>query len=269
MTGPQTDHITHFGDIVQLIGEKNSNYIIRLEPDGQFQTHLGVIPHNELVEQPWGARIQTHLGKSFRILQPAFDDLIRTLNRNTQIMYPKDSGYVLITMGIGPGKTVIEAGTGSGALTIAMANLVGSNGHIYSYDVRPEHQVQARENIDLLSMSDRVTFIVANVVDGFSQTNVDALFLDLPDAHLVLPHVRPALKPGGFLGSLLPTSNQVSEMIDGLKKNGFEFIEVSELLHRYYKVSASRLRPADKMTAHTGYLVFARRMTSFNEMEHF
>ena len=190
--------LTQTGDIVQLIGEKDKNYIIALHPGEDFQTHLGVIPHDELIGQPWGARVQTHLGKSFRVLQPAFDDLIRTLTRNTQIMYPKDIGYVLVTMNIAPGVRVIEAGTGSGALTIAMANLVGETGQVYSYDVRDSHQAQARDNLALLGLQDRVTFSIGDAAEGFTERDVDALFLDLPEADTAVPAARDALFREGY-----------------------------------------------------------------------
>lgn len=263
------NHNTQAGDLVQLIGEKDKNYIVALKAGEAFQTHLGVIPHDELIGQPWGARVQSHLGKSFRILQPALDDLIRNLSRSTQIMYPKDIGYVLVTMNISPGKRVIEAGTGSGALTLALASLIGNSGKVYSYDSNENHQAHARENLILTGLDERVEFLLGDIQSGFKHKDVDALFLDLPEAHEFIAQAGAAIKPGGFFGCLLPTTNQVSAMIDALKKHGFEYLEVSELLHRYYKVSSSRLRPADKMTAHTGFLVFARRMTSYNEMEHF
>lgn len=255
------------GDLVQLVGEKQKNFIVRVKSGEDFQTHLGIIPHDELIGKPWGIRIQTHKEKVFRVLQPALDDLLRSLNRQTQIMYPKDIGYVLLTMGIGPGKRVIEAGTGSGALTIALANTIGDSGIIYSYDAKEAHQSKARANLKLVGMDHRVEFKIKDVKEGFDERNVDALFLDLPQADEVIPHVRKALMPGGFFGCILPTVNQVEVMITTLKKYNFDFIEISEILHRYYKPTATRLRPVDKMNAHTGYLLFARRITSMQEQQ--
>lgn len=256
---------TQAGDLAQLVGDRNQSYIIRLQPGSEFQTHLGIIKHEALIDIPWGSQVNTHLDKTFLVLQPALDDLLRQIKRETQIMYPKDIGYLLVTMGIGPGKRVIEAGSGSGALTTALAFAVGPQGHIYSYERRPKNLDIARANLALFGLDERVTFTLADVSDGFDQQGVDAVFLDLPEAHNYIGQVRDALVPGGFFGSVLPTTNQVSDLITALKQHNFSFMEISEIMHRYYKASATRLRPVDKMVAHTGYLVFARRVAPLSD----
>ncbi len=253
------------GDLVHLVGQKNKGYVIRLTPGFEMQSHLGIIYHDDLIGLTWGERVQTHLGSVFMLLQPALDDLLRDIKRQTQIMYPKDIAYILVTMGIGSGSVVLECGTGSGAFTTALAFTVGPNGKVYSYEKRADNQLTAKRNLELFGLDKQVEFKVGDAADGFEERNIPAVFLDLSDAHTFIPQVREALEPGGFFGCLLPTTNQVSEMITTLKKNNFAFIEVSEILHRYYKVSATRLRPADKMVAHTGFLVFGRRITDFNE----
>ncbi|MBT3240757.1 MAG: tRNA (adenine-N1)-methyltransferase [Chloroflexi bacterium] len=253
------------GDLVHLVGEKNRGYVISLTPGKEMQSHLGIICHDDLVGLTWGERVQTHLGSVFMILQPALDDLLRDIKRQTQIMYPKDIAYILVTMGIGAGSVILECGTGSGAFTTALAFTVGKEGKIYSYENREQNQNTAKKNLELFGLSEQVEFKVGDAIDGFQERNIPAIFLDLPDAHKYIPQVRESLIPGGFFGCLLPTTNQVSEMITALKKQNFAFIEVSEILHRYYKPSATRLRPADKMVGHTGFLVFARRITHYHE----
>ncbi|MCJ7696551.1 MAG: methyltransferase domain-containing protein, partial [Anaerolineaceae bacterium] len=171
---------------------------------------------------------------------------------------PKDIGYILLVMGIGPGQVVLEAGTGSGALTCAFAYMVGDSGHVYSYDRRPEIQKIAKSNLDRLDLKNRVTFKSGDAIDGFSEKNLDALFLDLPNPQDYLSQVKVSLKPGGFFGTIVPTTNQVSSIIESLKKEKFAFIEICELLLRFYKADWERLRPTDRMVAHTGYLVFGR-----------
>src|SRR5512139_4021093 len=109
------------GDLAQLVSAQNKRFTIRLVPDGQLHTHRGILSHNDLIGLPWGSQIKSHLGSPFIMIQPTLNDILLDIKRNTQIMYPKEIGYILITMGIGPGKHVLEAGTGSGSLTTALA----------------------------------------------------------------------------------------------------------------------------------------------------
>jgi tRNA (adenine57-N1/adenine58-N1)-methyltransferase len=246
------------GDLIQLVGQSHKNFILRLTPGKQLQTHRGVINHDDLIGLSWGSKTSSHLGKPFHLFQPALGDLLLETRRTTQIMYPKDIGFILVTMGIGPDKIVLEAGTGSGAFTTALAFMVGSQGHVTTYEMRPEMQRLAKDNITQLGLDDRVTFKLRDINGGFDETGVDALFLDLQNPEDFIPQVRTALKPGGFFGSILPTVNQVSRLIRELKQHEFAFIEVCEIMMRYFKPVPHRLRPTDRMVAHTGYLIFAR-----------
>ena len=257
-----TSKTAQAGDLAQMVAEGGKSFIIRLEPGASFQSHLGVIEHDVLIGQEWGSQVKTHLDKDFLLLQPALDDLLRQIKRETQIMYPKDIGYLLVTMGIGPGMQIIEAGSGSGALTTALAYSVGPSGYVYSYEWKQRHLEIASDNLELFGLADRVTFTLRDIKDGFDQNDAEAVFLDLPDPDRYISQTRQALAPGGFFGSVLPTTGQVSDLITALKRNNFGFIEVSEILHRYYKASATRFRPVDQMVAHTGYLIFARKVSS-------
>lgn len=246
------------GDLIQLVGQSHKNFILRLTPGKQLQTHRGVINHDDLIGLSWGSKTSSHSGKPFHLFQPALGDLLLETRRTTQIMYPKDIGFILVTMGIGPGKIVLEAGTGSGAFTTALAFMVGSQGHVTTYEVRPEMQRLAKDNLTQLGLDDRVTFKLRDIDGGFDETGVDALFLDLQNPEDFIPQVRAGLKPGGFFGSILPTVNQVSRLIRGLEQHQFAYIEVCEIMMRYFKPVPQRLRPTDRMVAHTGYLIFAR-----------
>lgn len=250
--------IARAGDLAQLVSPTNKLFIVRLQPGEEFHTHRGIIKFDELIGLPWGSEVYTHSGKSYLLLQPALADILQELKRNTQIMYPKEISYVLFTMGIGPGAHVIEAGTGSGALTTAMAWAVGDQGHIYSYEAKAENQKLARKNLDRLGFLERVTLKQRDISEGFDETGVDALFLDVPNPHDYLGQVRRALKPGGFFGTILPTTNQVILLLDAFYPYNFAFVDVCEILLRYYKPVADRFRPADRMVAHTGFLIFAR-----------
>ncbi len=165
-------------------------------------------------------------------------------------------------IGVVWGSQVLEAGTGSGAMTVALAHAVGPQGHVFSYERRPEVQAVARRNLVRLGLADRVTLTLRDITDGFDETDMQSIFLDLPSPENYLVQARTALQPGGFFGSLLPTTNQVSILLTALKTVDFGLVEVSEILHRYYIPAASRLRPADTMTAHTGFLIFARKLAA-------
>jgi tRNA (adenine57-N1/adenine58-N1)-methyltransferase len=253
-------HGTHAqeGDLAELISKSNKQFMVRLTANGELHTHRGVVKHDDLIGLPWGSEVFTHTGNSFFMMQPALGDLLRLLPRNTQILYPKEIGFILVTMGIGPGQHILEAGTGSGALTCAMAFSVGAIGHVTTYEVRPEMQKKAISNIERLGLGDRVTFKLKDIADGFDESGVDGLFLDVPNPFDYISQARQALKPGGFFGSILPTTNQVARLLGALRQNDFGFIEVCEILLRYYKPEPDRLRPADRMVAHTGFLIFAR-----------
>ena len=248
------------GDLALLVGLRHKHFIFPLIPGGVFHTHRGILNHDDLIGRPWGSQVFSHQGSPFFMLQPSLADLLVDLKRSTQIMYPKDIGFILTSMSVGPGQTVLEAGTGSGSMTVALAYAVGPHGRVVTYERRPEFQTLARRNLERLGLDGRVDFKLGDIADGITETNVDALFLDLPNPWDYCQPARAALKPGGFFCTLLPTFNQVEKSLQSLRRERFAFIEVCELLMRYYKPEPTRLRPTDRMVAHTGYLIFARRI---------
>ncbi|NPA26771.1 MAG: tRNA (adenine-N1)-methyltransferase [Chloroflexi bacterium] len=261
MSKPQTLPVarTRPGDWVQLTEAKSHRFfLIQLTPGETLHTHHGVIEHDRLIGLPWGSQVTTHLGTPFFVLPPSLSDILRETRRRTQIIFPKDIGYILLKLNIGPGTHVIEAGTGSGALTTAFAYAVGDTGRVYSYERRADMQALARQNLAQWGLDARVIFHLRDIKDGFLEHDVPALFLDVPTPEAYIPQVRDALRPGGFFGALVPTTNQVSRLLQALEEHGFGFVEVAEILLRYYKPVAERLRPTDRMVAHTGYLIFAR-----------
>jgi tRNA (adenine57-N1/adenine58-N1)-methyltransferase len=258
---------TKVGDLAQLLRGQEKGFIFPLNKGGSFQSHHGIIHHEDLIGVLWGSKIKTHKGVEFTLLHPALDDLLRSVQRETQIMYPKDIGYLIMTMGISPGCNVIEAGSGSGALTTALAYIVGKEGKVYSYEKKENNLKIAKANIEQFGLQKQVVFKHKDIAEGFDEADIHALFLDLPDPENYIRHSREALISGGFFGSILPTTNQVSTLVTALKQHNFGNIEISEMLHRYYKASATRFRPADKMVAHTGFLIFARKYAHRHEMK--
>ncbi|HEU4744457.1 MAG TPA: tRNA (adenine-N1)-methyltransferase, partial [Anaerolineales bacterium] len=239
---------------------RHKHFILSLQAGARFETHRGILQHDDLIGKPWGTQVFSHIGSPFFLLQPSLADLINELPRTTQILYPKDIGFILITMGIGPGQTVMEAGTGSGSMTTALAFAVGPQGRVISYEVKPDVQNLARKNLTRFGLESRVDFKLRDIVQGFDETAVDAFFLDVPNPYDYAGQVRAALKPGGYMCCLIPTFNQVEKTLMALRQNRFAFVEVCELLLRYYKPEPARIRPTDRMVAHTGFLVFARRI---------
>ena len=248
------------GDLAQLVGLTHKHFIFSLKAGGDLQTHRGVLKHDDLIGKPWGSQVFSHMGAPFFLLQPSLADILNDLPRTTQILYPKDIGYILITMGIAPGQRVMEAGTGSGSMTIALATAVGAEGRVISYEQKPDTQNLARKNLERVGLASRVDFKLRDILEGFDETEADAFFLDVQNPFDYISQVRSALKPGGYFCTLIPTFNQVEKILHALKKNNFAFVEVCELLLRFYKADPMRLRPTDRMVAHTGFLVFARRI---------
>jgi tRNA (adenine57-N1/adenine58-N1)-methyltransferase len=255
-------HLAQEGDLVLLISQDRKQFIVRLQAGGQLQTHRGCVSHDGLLNQPLGREIRSHVDYPFVVLEPSTCDLISELKRTTQIMYPKDIGYVLIKLNITPDSRVVEAGTGSGGLTLALARALSPAGRLYSYEIRPDVLRLAQKNLGSMGLADRVELRLRDIADGFDETDADALFLDLRDPGPYLPQALAALKDGGFFGAILPTTNQVSDLLAAMEaQHSLGQIEVEEILVRPYKAVPARLRPTDRMIAHTGYLIFARKVS--------
>jgi tRNA (adenine57-N1/adenine58-N1)-methyltransferase len=248
------------GDLVQLVGLTHKTFIVRLQVGGALHTHRGVVSHDDIIGRPWGSEIASHQGNPFYVLQPGLNDLLKAIPRNTQILYAKDIGYILFTMGIGPGMHVLEAGTGSGALTSALAYLVGPAGRVTSYEMRNDMHQLARKNLARFGLEERVDLKLQNIADGITERDVDAIFLDLPNPFDYVHLVSEALKPGGYFGSILPTTNQVTRLLTALRRYPFAFVDVCEVILRFYKPDSDKFRPVDRMVAHTGFLIFARKI---------
>lgn len=253
------------GDRVLLIDRRHKRHIITLQPGEIFHSDRGMLEHDDLIGEPLGRRVFTHLDEPFIALRPNLGDLAKTIRRSTQIVYPKDSGYILMKMGIYAGSHVIEAGTGSGGLALVLAHAVMPTGHVYSYEVRADMCRIAAENLKHVGMDDHVTLFHRDIAQGFEQTDVDALFLDVREPWLYLEQVENSLGGGGFFGALVPTTNQVSALLEAMSGGPWFDREVAEIFVRNYKINAQRLRPTDRMVAHTAYLIFARHVPTLQQ----
>ena len=205
------------GDLAQLVGMRHKHFILTLQAGTKFETHRGILQHDDLIGKPWGTQVFSHLGAPFFLLQPSLADLLIDLPRTTQILYPKDIGFILVTMGVGPGQRVMEAGTGSGSMTTALAYAVGPEGRVISYEIKPDPQNLARKNLTRFGLDSRVDFKLRDIQQGFDETNADSFFLDVPNPYDYITQVRAVLKPGGFFCSLSPTFNQVEKTLYALR----------------------------------------------------
>lgn len=245
-----------------VVGPDGKRHSYRLRPSGLIQTHHGALAHDELIGQAWGTTIRTHLDSQYLLLQPTLRDLLLSTQRRSQIIYPKDIGYILLRLSIGPGAQVLEAGTGSGALTTALAWFVGNDGLVHGIDRRPDMLKLTRENLKRVGLLDRVSLKELNVCeDTLDLKSLDAVFFDMPDPQAALRAAHQVLKPGGAFGSILPTANQVSQLLEAFPGHGFADKEICEILLRFFNAVPERLRPTDRMVAHTSYLTFARRIS--------
>jgi len=258
--------LTRAGDLVLLISTDHKRYVMRLQPGQTTHTHFGALRHDELIGVHWGGAVQSHSGHGALLLEPGLTDLIQQLKRGTQIIYPKDAAYIVHRLSLRSGHHVIEAGTGSGGLTTALAWAVAPTGIVHTHEARPEVLNVARDNLERVGMLPYVRLYEADIEHGFKAAGADALVLDVREPWLYLEHVRAALKPGGFFAALVPTVNQVIELLRGFEAYHFADVVVEELLLRPYKPTADRLRPDDTAIPHTGFLLFARNIDAGEEM---
>lgn len=247
------------GDSVLLYLDRKRTYLVTVEKEKSFHTHKGFIQLGELIGKEFGTRIASSMGIEFIALKPTLRDYVFKTLRKTQITYPKDIALIVMFSGVGPSSRVVEAGTGTGALTTALAFYVKPEGRVYSYEVRREFIEIASKNLKRAGVSEYVELKNKDVTEGIDERDVDAVILDLATPWLVILHACSALKGSGTLVSFSPTIDQVAKTVDALKENRFVAIETVECLMRRMQIAKGKTRPETLMTGHTGYITFARK----------
>lgn len=243
------------GDLALLLTEGEKRYLISLQAGGRLHCHIGVVEHDSLIGKAYGTAGQALTGKPFLLLEPDLTDLMRRVKRSTQVIYAEDAAIIMQRLGLRPGSRVLEAGTGSGSLTTALAWTVGAAGRVITVEGNLEMKKLAEENLARFGLLDRVETLNGFLEHMELDCVVDAVMLDMRAPWTCLSKAREVLKPGGRLAAFLPTTNQVSELLSHLENAGCVDIRIEEMLIRRYKPVPDRLRPEDRMIAHTGFIV--------------
>ncbi len=247
------------GDYILLYLSQRKTYLVKVEAGKSFHTHKGFIKFDDLIGKDYGSCLLSSLGVEFMALKPLLRDFVMKSVRKTQITYPKDIALIVMFSGIGPGSLVAEAGTGTGALTTALAHYVKPDGKVYSYEIREEFLKTAEKNLKRAGLIDFVELKNKDVTTGIDESDIDSVILDLATPWLVVPHAYNALKPCGTLVSFSPTIDQVVKTVEALNEKGFVDMETVECLMRGMQTERGKTRPQTLMTGHTGYITFARK----------
>ncbi len=249
------------GEYALLYLDVRRTYMVKMEAGKTFHTHKGYVKLDDMIGKDYGSTFKSSLGANFIVLKPTLTDYIMKSSRNTQITYPKDAALIVMFSSIGPGSRVVESGTGTGALTTALAHYVRPNGKIYTYDIREEGQKTAEKNLRRSGHMDYVELKLKDITLGIDERDIDAVILDLAVPWLVVPRAYEALKPSGTLVSFSPTIDQVVKTVEALREQNFVCIETFECIMRGMQVERGKTRPQTLMTGHTGYITHARKAT--------
>lgn len=238
-----------------LIIYKDKKYLKRITEGQSFHGKGGALNYSDIIGKAYGFRFG-----EYDIYEPTTEDIVMyAFKRETQIIFPKDSSFIVFKINAKNGSRVLEVGTGSGALTYMLAHTVGPQGKVVTFELEERHYKNARKNIEKYGEWGNVELRNEDVA-GYADGEFDAAFIDVREPWLCLEKVRTLMKESASVGMIVPTTNQISELLKGLQNGGFGHIEVMEIMHRKYKTVAERVRPQDRMIAHTGYLVFARKL---------
>jgi tRNA (adenine57-N1/adenine58-N1)-methyltransferase len=248
-------------DLALLMDRKDRRYLVTLESGKTFHSHLGQLPHKDLIDNTVGGWYKTDRGHVLLGIRPSLADYVVEMPRGPQIIYPKDLGTIITLADIFPGATVIEAGLGSGSLTTALLRAVGNTGQVVSYDLNESTVDKALNNIQrVVPDTSNLTIKIGDIYQGINETQVDRIVLDVPEPWQAVKSVGDSLVMGGRFLSFLPTVLQVHELSGQLRDDGrFQMINTIETLLRSWHVSERSVRPDHRMIAHSGFLTTAVR----------
>jgi tRNA (adenine57-N1/adenine58-N1)-methyltransferase len=247
------------GETIVLIDKDYKKYLISTNLKTDKYKGVGVFNPEILIGQEIGKTIEIG-SKKFWILYPSLQDKLQGLKRMAQIILPRDSAQIIINCSIEPGHRVLEAGIGSGSLTIALASTIAPNGKVISYDNREDFIKHAINNLKIAELENFVETKLKDVTTGIKEKNLDSVILDIPNPWDAVEHAYKSLKPGGYFCSYSPLSTQVEKTVREIKKNKFIEVKTIENIQREMIVTENGMRPGFDMLGHTGYMTFARKV---------
>lgn len=251
------------GDPALLIDSKGRHFLLKLESGRTFQFHNGTLEHDALIGAEDGSWFISSANARLLLVRPRLADFILKMKRGAQVVYPKDLGPILVFADIGPGMTVLEAGTGSGALTLGLSRAVGPDGRVVTVEQRDDHAAHARKSLERWfgAVPANVEMKIGDVAAEVAEVKPERIVLDVPEPWHTLEAAAAHQPDGGIVCAYLPTVPQVQqtvEMAESLRR--FAEIEVMEFMMREWNVSGRSVRPAHSMVGHTGFLIFMRKV---------
>lgn len=252
-----------YGDRVQLTDAKGKLYSITLKPGAEWHTHKGMLKHDDLIGLPEGSIVQTTGELKFQAFRPLLADYVLSMPRGATIVYPKDAAMILGVADIKPGVRVLEAGVGSGALSISIIRAIGGNGFLHSVEIREDFAQISEENVTNFfgARPENWQLTVGALQEQSFEKDYDRVILDMLSPWDCISTASKALVPGGVLLAYVATTTQLSKMSDAIKESGdFTEPESSETIVRGWHHEGLAVRPQHRMIGHTGFLIFARRM---------
>lgn len=253
------------GERVLLVDAKERRYLITLRAGTKFHTHVGIVAHDDLIGASEGSSVLGSTGRRFVVVRPTLSDVVLKMPRGAQVIYPKDLAAILVQADIAPGMRVLEAGVGSGALSLA---LLRAGAEVVGYERREDFADRARANVAASAGEDAAYRVeLRDIYEGIEETGLDRIVLDLPEPWRVLAHARQAMRSGGIICAYLPTINQTAQFRTALDESPFGMAETLEVLHRTWHIEARSVRPDHRMVGHTGFLTTARLLVPLTDNE--
>ncbi|MCP4307250.1 MAG: tRNA (adenine-N1)-methyltransferase [bacterium] len=251
------------GDACLLFDRKGRRYLIELIAGAEFHHHHGVLPHDEMIGIEEGTTVRSSKNRPLTLMRPRLADYALKMPRGAAVVYPKDVGAILVWADIQPGNLVLEAGTGSGALTMALARAAGATGKVVSYELREDHAKLAKKRIKGFfgDIPDHIDLRLGSVEEGLPELRPDRIVLDVPEPWHAVPGAATNLAPGGIFCCYVPTVPQVQEVRRSLDQTGaFLDIMTFEIMMREWAVDGRSVRPSHRMIGHTGFITVARKL---------